>query len=227
MFHIQRNRVPIPLFQISSGIQKHTQVYHWFLYFSIEEMSHFISATAGILIGGQSSRFGSPKWKVKMGGITVLNRLWKACNRFENRIVIGKEQPDDLGKQFLKDELERQAPIIGLHTLLKNSAHEWNLLLSCDLPLITASLLEKIWENRDSEKDIIVPESDAHLQVTCAFYHRRLADTVEAFISNGQLSLYQFVETVECNKVSMPEKQFFNMNAPKDLDTAEKLLRNE
>jgi len=25
----------------------------------------------------------------------------------------------------------------------------------------------------------------------------------------------------------MPEKQFFNMNAPEDLDTAEKLLRNE
>ena len=190
-------------------------------------MSHFISATAGILIGGQSSRFGSPKWKVTMNGITILDRLWEACNRFETRIVIGKEQPRELGKQFLKDELEGQAPIIGLYTLLKNSTHDWNLLLSCDLPMMTAGLLEKIWENRDSEKDIIAPESDAHLQVTCAFYHRRLADTVEAFISNGQLSLYQFAKTVECNKVSMPEKQFFNMNAPEDLDTAEKLLRNE
>ena len=193
----------------------------------VEEMSPLIPATAGILIGGQSRRFGSPKWKVKVGGETVLDRLWQVCGRFEERIVIGKEKPADLDKPFHKDELEGQAPILGLYTLLKNSVHEWNLLLSCDLPLITASLLEKIWENRDSEKDIIVPESDAHLQVTCAFYHRRLADTVEAFISNGQLSLYQFVETVECNKVSMPEKQFFNMNAPKDLDTAEKLLRNE
>ena len=190
-------------------------------------MSHLISATAGILIGGQSSRFGSPKWKVKMNGITILDRLWEACNHFEKRIVIGKEQPGNLRKQFLKDELEGQAPIIGLYTLLKHSTHDWNLLLSCDLPVMTAGLLEKIWENRDSEKDIIVPESDAHLQVTCAFYHRRLADTVEDFISNGQLSLYQFVETIECNKVSMPKKQFFNMNAPEDLDTAEKLLGNE
>ena len=187
----------------------------WYLFriLPVEEMSPLIPATAGILIGGQSRRFGSPKWKV--------------CGRFEERIVIGKEKPADLDKPFHKDELEGQAPILGLYTLLKNSVHEWNLLLSCDLPLITASLLEKIWENRDSEKDIIAPESDAHLQVTCAFYHRRLAETVEAFISNGQLSLYHFVETVKCNKVSMPEKQFFNMNAPEDLGTAEKLLRNE
>ncbi len=193
----------------------------------VEEMSPLIPATAGILIGGQSRRFGSPKWKVKVGGETVLDRLWQVCGRFEERIVIGKEKPADLDKPFHKDKLEGQAPILGLYTLLKNSVHEWNLLLSCDLPLITASLLEKIWENRDSEKDIIAPESDAHLQVTCAFYHRRLAETVEAFISNGQLSLYHFVKTVKCNKVSMPEKQFFNMNAPEDLGTAEKLLRNE
>ncbi|SVC14825.1 uncharacterized protein METZ01_LOCUS267679, partial [marine metagenome] len=35
-------------------------------------MSQPIPATAGILIGGQSRRFGSPKWKVKIGGVTVL-----------------------------------------------------------------------------------------------------------------------------------------------------------
>ena len=84
-----------------------------------------------------------------MGGITVLDRLWEACNRFEKRIVIGKEQPGDSGKHFLKDELDGQAPIIGLYTLLKNSTHDWNLLLSCDLPLMTEGILEKVWENRE------------------------------------------------------------------------------
>ena len=35
-----------------------------------------INATACILIGGKSKRFGSTKWKVKLGSKSVIEHIW-------------------------------------------------------------------------------------------------------------------------------------------------------
>ncbi|MBT6782697.1 MAG: NTP transferase domain-containing protein, partial [Candidatus Marinimicrobia bacterium] len=51
-----------------------------------------IKATAFILIGGKSERFGSPKWKATISGQSVLDRIWNSCDSFEKRYVIGKEK---------------------------------------------------------------------------------------------------------------------------------------
>ncbi len=61
--------------------------------FSAVEKSYLIPAMAGILIGGESRRFGSPKWKAEIDSVPVLERLWKTCDGFESRIVIGKNKP--------------------------------------------------------------------------------------------------------------------------------------
>ena len=59
-----------------------------------------ITAKAFILIGGESKRFGSPKWKAVIDGKTVLDRIWDSCTEFENRFVVGKEKPSDLNKSL-------------------------------------------------------------------------------------------------------------------------------
>ena len=61
-------------------------------------------ASAFILTGGKSERFGSPKWRSKIKGKTVLDRVWDACRNFEHRYVIGKEKPADIDKPFICDK---------------------------------------------------------------------------------------------------------------------------
>ena len=41
-------------------------------------------ASAFILMGGNSKRFGSPKWRATINGEFVLERIWKSCKNFEN-----------------------------------------------------------------------------------------------------------------------------------------------
>ena len=100
-----------------------------------------ISATAFILIGGKSTRFGSPKWKAKINGKSVLDIVWDACNSFENRIIVGKEKLDGFEKPFIQDTLKINAPMNGLYTALNNAKTDWILLLSCDLPLIDFQII--------------------------------------------------------------------------------------
>ena len=94
-----------------------------------------IPASAFILIGGHSRRFGTPKWQAIIDGKTVLDHIWNACGKFQEIYTIGKQHRDN-NKPFLRDELEIEAPINGLYTALIHTNSDWILLLSCDLPLI-------------------------------------------------------------------------------------------
>ena len=103
-----------------------------------------IPATVFILIGGKSERFGFPKWKAKINNQTVLDKIWNACDIFENRVIVGKAKPHSISYPFMQDELNINAPINGLYTSLKISKTDWVFLLSCDLPLIAKSVFETL-----------------------------------------------------------------------------------
>ena len=60
-----------------------------------------ISASAFILIGGNSKRFGTTKWQAMINGKTVLERMWKSCDKFQERYLIGKDVLWKTLKEFL------------------------------------------------------------------------------------------------------------------------------
>ncbi len=176
-----------------------------------------IKATAFILIGGKSERFGSPKWKATISGQSVLDRIWNSCDSFEKRYVIGKEKPDSIFYQFFKDELDIHAPINGLYTALKNTNTDWILLLSCDLPLIEPVIFEKLWESRSENCDAIVSISNDKIQVTCGFYHKRIFPTLDSEIQRENFSLFKLLEKLNTAYVKFGEDdRFLNMNTPED-----------
>ena len=188
-----------------------------------------IPATACILIGGDSSRFGSPKWRAMIGGITVLDRLWMECEILEHRYVIGKEKPHDLDKPYVSDSLDIKAPINGLRTSLDIAETDWILLLSCDLPLITKDILVNLWDQTNSKKNIIVPKVRERLEPTCAFYHKRILDLCNTRIEKNKLGLQALIRSIKSHSVNLTKRsgQFMNMNTKSDMSHAEKILRSQ
>ena len=184
-----------------------------------------IPATAYILIGGESKRFGSLKWQATINGLTILDRIWDACDGIENRYVIGKENPNSISYPFIKDELEINTPINGLYTALKYSKTDWILLLSCDLPLIDSRVFNKLWDSKSENCDIIIPVSNDKIQVACGFYQKRIFTKLESEIQNGNYSLFKLVEKLNSYYINFGNNQsFLNMNTKKDLRTVEKIL---
>ena len=176
-----------------------------------------ISATAFILIGGKSTRFGSPKWKAKINGKSVLDIVWDACNSFENRIIVGKEKLDGFEKPFIQDTLKINAPMNGLYTALNNAKTDWILLLSCDLPLIDSKIFKKLWESRKENCDAVIPIANDKMQVTCGFYHKRIFPTLDSEIQRENFSLFKLLEKLNTTYVKFGEDdRFLNMNTPED-----------
>ena len=184
-----------------------------------------IPATATILIGGESKRFGSPKWQATINGRSILDRIWGVCNGFENRYVIGKEKPDSISYPFIKDELDIQAPIIGLYTALKNTKTDWILLLSCDLPLIDSKVFQKLWDSKNEKCDAVIPNANGKIQVTCGLYHKRNLEKLETEIQNGNYSLIKLLEKINSTFIDFGDDQrLINMNTKKDMRAAEIIL---
>ncbi len=180
-----------------------------------------------ILIGGKSKRFGSSKWKTLINGKSVLDRIWKSCEQFESRSLIGKEKPKGIDKHFVKDILTIQAPIIGLYSALKKTKSEWILLLSCDLPLLEKDVLNRLWSHRNPEDKIIIPRISGELQPTCSFYNKQILSECYNWIKTKQYGLIDFIK---CNKyhdvdLTTYSNLFLNMNTKNDITRAEKILR--
>ena len=177
-----------------------------------------IPISAFILIGGQSKRFGYPKWKSKVGEITLLNHIYNMCSLFDNIFIIGKEKPEGFNKPFIKDKFDFQAPINGIFTALKITNSDWNFVISIDLPLMKSSIIKEIWELGNKSKNAIIPRVDGYLQPICSFYHKRILSQILNQIENNELSLNGLINSVETNYIDMDnyKKEFLNMNTQKE-----------
>jgi len=176
-----------------------------------------IPATVFILIGGKSERFGFPKWKAKIHNQTVLDKIWNACDIFENRVIVGKAKPHSISYPFMHDELNINAPINGLYTSLKISKTDWVFLLSCDLPLIAKSVFETLWESKTENINAIIPKANGITQVTCGFYHKRMVPILENEIQNENYSLIKLLEKINLHQINFgDDDHFINMNTQND-----------
>ena len=182
-----------------------------------------IHASAYILIGGQSQRFGSQKWKVQIDGKPVLDHLWEKCSDFGSRWVVGKNQPIDLDKPFIVDKLILRAPFNGLYTALHHTQSEWNLILSCDLPLLTATVIEQLWRKIHNHNNSygVIPKTKKGLEPLAGFYNRRLISLLNSKLDNKDFSLQSLIENENFTIVTMDSDKdaFFNMNTPDDYET--------
>ena len=185
-----------------------------------------INATACILIGGKSKRFGSTKWKAKLGSKSVIEHIWSASSEFKFQYLVGKTRPKNIKEMFIEDLFDFQAPIIGLVSSIKSSKTDWILLLSCDLPLIDKDSLNAIWNSRGEKYDAVIPIVNGYRQPLCGLYHKRIKKKLDIYIAKKNLSLNFFLESINCNfiRISDNEQTFINMNTKEDFEKVKRIF---
>ena len=187
-----------------------------------------ISTSAFILIGGQSKRFGYPKWKSKIGEKTLLDHIYNVCSLFDNTFIVGKKKPAEFNKPFLKDKFDFQAPINGIFSSLEKSNSDWSFIISIDLPLMTPSIIKEIWESGNKSQDVIIPRIKDHLQPVCAFYHKRILPQISNQIEKNELSLHSLINNIKTGYLDMDNysKEFSNMNTQEEYNEINKEMMN-
>jgi molybdenum cofactor guanylyltransferase len=103
--------------------------------------------TGVLLVGGASTRFGSPKALAQLRGETLAERAWRTLGEAcDERIAVGK---GDLALPFdvLVEPADPRAPIAGVVAGLRAAANEIAVFLPVDCPLVTPQLLRELGEH--------------------------------------------------------------------------------
>ncbi len=152
----------------------------------------------------------------------VLAAARRACNQV--MIIANDGQPfSRLGVEVYPDIYDDCGPLGGIHSGLSRSHTEFNLLLSCDLPLIEAELLLWLLEQAGGY-DLVLPRtSDGQYHPLCAVYARRCLPAIEQRLVGRALKLADFylspelrVKVVTEAELPAISRALANINTPEE-----------
>ena len=145
-----------------------------------------LGVSAAILAGGRARRLGgADKASLPIGDARIIDRQLAALSAVADDIRIVANDRDryaGLGLRVIPDAVTERGPLGGLYTALLDASHDRMLVLACDLPFVTAALLQRLVAESGTgqEIDAVVPRSARGLEPLCALYCRRCAGRVLA-----------------------------------------------
>lgn len=138
-----------------------------------------------ILSGGKSSRMGEDKALLKVGAKTIIEIMIDKLKPFCNEIIISADETEkysQFGYKIVPDNHKNSGPLAGIYSSLLESNSERNFIISCDLPLVSQNVIEKIIST-NSDKDIILPVTNGKYHQICGVYSRSVLGKAESILS--------------------------------------------
>ncbi len=150
-----------------------------------------------LLVGGASSRFGSPKELAELEGETLAERAWRLLGLVcAERIVVGGDGLADPGT----------GPVAAIGVGLRAAAHELAVVVPVDMPLLSADALRKLAR---ACRDAAVAQAGP---LPCAVARR----AVPAF-ETGERRLGAVLDGLDTARIELEERLLANVNEPDDL----------
>ena len=182
--------------------------------------------TAIVLAGGRSSRMGRDKAMLQFAGETLLERALRNARHAAGCVLISGSRALYGGYgEVVEDVYPDRGPLGGVHAGLAASATELNLVLSVDMPRMSAEFLTWLSaEARSGEQLITIPRAMGELQPLCGIYRKELAELVERSLRAGlnkvgrlfSLAPTRIVSEAEILEAGFTPEMFTNVNTPEE-----------
>lgn len=181
-----------------------------------------MNVTGIILAGGKSSRMGTNKALLRVGGTRLIDRAIHLLEPICNEILVMSNLPlPDIKYPIIADEHKNIGPIAGIQAGLAHSKSDKNVVLACDMPNIKQSFLHALLDVPMNTYQAIIPRhKDGHLEPLMGIYHKSLLSEFEQQIGDGQYKLISRFSEYKIYYVPIEDEAIFkNLNTPGDLDS--------
>jgi molybdopterin-guanine dinucleotide biosynthesis protein A len=168
--------------------------------------------TGVLLVGGASSRFGSPKALARFAGETLAERGWRTlAEACEETLAVGKAA-DRLTLPFplVDDGTAKRHPAAGIVAGLRAGRHDVCVFLPVDCPLVTPEALRELGE---ACADAAIARNGDPLP---AAYARSALPTVERFLA-AEGSIRAALAELDVRTVELDPALLVNANTPHEL----------
>jgi molybdopterin-guanine dinucleotide biosynthesis protein A len=174
-----------------------------------------------VLVGGASSRMGRDKALLPYGGATLVEHVAaRVASAAGCVVLVGPPRRYwHLGCLVIPDFFRHCGPLGGLHAALAASPADWNLVVACDMPAVTAGFLKSLLAAAESAgADALVPAwPSGWLEPLCAVYRRELAQPLAEVLERGVRQAAQALAGLRVAHWPITEARYFeNLNTPKE-----------
>jgi molybdenum cofactor guanylyltransferase len=195
-----------------------------------------VSEIAGfILAGGASSRMGSAKALLEIGGVPLLVRTVRLVESVAGPVtVIGNADAyQSLGVRAIDDDWPGAGPLGAIATALRASSAPWNLVVGCDLPYLTRKWLDYLVQRAlASQAEVVLPMNTRGAEPLCAVYNKRGEVAIRAALERGVRKVTDGLKELRVETIEPTDWKAFdsdgllfkNMNSPEDYEEAKARL---
>ena len=156
-----------------------------------------------LLVGGASTRFGSPKALARLEGETLAERAWRLLGDVcEERIAVGRSE----GLPFPAVADEGTGPVAAIAAGLREATLDVAVVIPVDMPLLTAAALRLL---AGACRDAAVAQAGP---LPCGVARRALP----AF-ETGERRLRIVLDGLDTARIEVEERLLANVNEPDDL----------
>lgn len=161
---------------------------------------------------------GRDKALLPLGRGTLAQSVAEAVRQAAGSVSLVGGPSACLGYRILPDLYPGAGPLGGILTALQDSTADWNLVVACDMPAITADFLTALLRAAcDCGADALVPTGDGRLEPLCAVYHRRCHGPLSVAFTGGVRKVATALEQVRAVLWPVSEVSYFqNVNTPED-----------
>ncbi|WP_412987717.1 molybdenum cofactor guanylyltransferase [Pontimicrobium sp. IMCC45349] len=165
--------------------------------------------TGIILAGGKSSRMGTDKGFLLLNKKPFVKYSIDALEPLVSEIIIvsDNEAYDAFGVKRVDDIMKDAGPIAGIYSGLVASKNEYNIILSCDIPLVNSNLLKKLVLAIDDISEIIQVESNGKSMPLIAMYKKACKDIFKEVFDTGERRLRMAIKACNSKNITLETKE--------------------
>jgi molybdopterin-guanine dinucleotide biosynthesis protein A len=192
--------------------------------------------TSIILAGGKSLRFGQNKALQVIEGKSLIQWVVDRLAILSTEIIIatahGEAIPCSSAVRIktVADIYPEKGPLGGIYSGLTASSSSRAIVVSCDTPFLSVSLLKYMTQVYPTF-DVVIPRIKNELEPLCAVYSKNCLAPIQELLERDERQVrklfdmvkVRYVEEDEINRFDPEHLSFFNINSQDDLERARKL----
>jgi molybdopterin-guanine dinucleotide biosynthesis protein A len=177
-----------------------------------------MEATGFVLAGGGSTRMRRDKALLHYRGTTLLEYVASVVRQAAGtaNIIGDPDRYRDIGYPVWPDRIPHCGPIGGIYTALSLTASDWNLVVACDMPMLSASVLRGLIDRsfQSPGNCVVGVELGGQAHPLCAVYHRRCLPLLEQAIRDKRFKMRALVVELNAEHVTLDPSVLANINTP-------------
>ncbi len=164
--------------------------------------------TGIILAGGKSFRMGSDKGFLLLNQKAFVQYSIDALSPLVSEIIIVSDHSayDTFGYKRVNDITKNAGPVAGIISGLEATQTTYNIILSCDIPLINTKILSQLITAATPNTSIIQLESHGKSMPLIALYNKQVLPIFKEQLQNNERRLRMVVNACGYKTITLSDK---------------------